>query len=1563
MSSSDRDNGTEQEQLEETQKYVLCQKKEGETESLDKEATEKVLQKATDKLLLATPQFVSTDAKSCATREETLAANDVLTTANDKNEFELYDEERSTVLQVQTKNIKVQGDVELNEHVVTDDIDEEAEVQQEILLQENQTVEIVEKTVEECVVDVCVTLPQLVTLETDTLRSHREQGAYIVASPDVDDLSTLQVCRESSSEDDRITVDIITRQLRGGSSLLHLDEEIVLAIPVVAGTETAKDEDRTNVGKWEKLDENVDDSNEDGKSVFVTQAGKEIRIKREEQLGEDLDTSSQPQGQFVFTIKPAVAVSETVELPRDGASEEITSREPQLRAEEKEVKQQPAEPATTEEDPKEVGNASHEIIVIAVVEESQVIQPSIAVESMALLVHVSLPDETVITTLRPAVCEKDFTITGSKQSVSGTEKLEAGMKKDTDEHLELTTACDSEEATLEQLLKEAHDIETYKGKETMKPVIEEYTTAAVVFSSKAEHDIDLLVFQQAFDSSERIRTASDEIIATGSHFEGENVGELSEVHAAHRGKKKSESCTCIEPVVPGEAAMQHFDRPVKSETESTQFATVNEAATSALCARDKQQEVTKDFRPLCAEIQDVATEITTDEAAVVVMLAEGRVLRETEAACDSLVTIQFSLEHVPSEIEASHIVFPILSVDNSLPGAVSADEASVCDESAQEILDGDTVQFHKALETLYGLKTDSAVEGTPVMVDEKGVVHQAVQPELVVPYSSSVIVRSGDTYAQTDTIVDHLPVSLVDTSVRSSVRITEIHFSDQDELTSSLNEEECDNITAVFPENVENSLLFDQSRSSITENVIVGLPEQSSFFGSILLTADKKDNLQTDDNTEQLQNASADSTMIQMRLLDNGDTPIARPEKPECSETFSLEVKETKTVRVDDDIFEESFDKEAVVICRPLFAAGSSEIHQLKTDVQDAEIRPDIPLTSSELPYDYEKTVDIFSDRTLTDENRECAKPDECDVMQISTLQVALCDGTVVHVVREVEACDTSDVDSVQITEDDGVDTKDTKEAMKLVTTDSMGGNVCADSHENLLPASDIGLDAIQTTGSDRQILELVYVNHRSLSSLEFLEDVQTQQFEASVFTDHTETPNGKNEHEMEQRATSRETSKMTEVDREESKTANTKVCETVNIKPASGKLMTDGSQHREWESVKSEKSYTVVAQNENEAKSLVDSPWSRLFTSLLGDDSSKSVTFLDDISKGDDGSQSIEASSVEREKQVEQQIVNDDKPAESSAASKSSVITRRVQKVNADGRIVEKVKCEEVPVSFEPASLTPYFLGCDLPSPPDFSPQSEERQSSAGSIKVYTDTVEGEPWKERRVEEVEETQPDGATVTRKVVRVRKRRTIIKHIVIEGPEFEEIMTVDEAQKVAATAEASSTKIRVASDFGDFQSEEPQLELLASECRQSTVQREIVSLPRQLSVEGDIDVSSEALDVNIETDHSQSVDKLCGYETNERDDDTDKDTTSSLPLQHASVQRTVSLEFSRAPVSPPATLLGEGEYCGQSEYLSLDLDRDTSCTVGDGPCLDNAESASSCGGFATGILCYSRAGGR
>jgi len=831
---------------------------------------------------------------------------------------------------------------------------------------------------------------------------------------------------------------------------------------------------------------------------------------------------------------------------------------------------------------------------------------------------------------------------------------------------------------------------------------------------------------------------------------------------------------------------------VRIINESSLLTAANEVAAFAI---DEQQEITKTVHIVSPEIHDIETEITSvsTEARTRMMLSDDEELCEIEAADDSTVTVYLCTERLAHETETPCIAFPTSSV---------IDRTLVCDDRSQEILGDDAHQFHEPAQA--HVRSNSVTEEKmPLMMDVNCTVIEDVQTESNMPYNNSVIVYSGDTCAQVNTI----PESFDDKFFIDSAHITEVRTSEEDECTLSASEEHLsDCLTIVFPEHSDISLLPDQPRSGTTE--VVACMEESSLFHTVTLDDYE---LHCDDNIEQMllqsQCSAVESTAVEMTLSVDVDTLLTLPGKPQLSKTIHSEEKEAKNATI--------YDKTA-----PL-AAYSDDINLSKTGVEDEQVQRI-------------GSVGGLVDQIAAGGNTETDEAEE-DILRLSTQQLSLYDGTLVQIVREVESC----TDTVSIMQEVNVP-------------------VC-------------------------------------------LKDEQTQQLKASVVTrtvshhmevhdaSHIETQGDGNEREINKEDTSGKADTVTEVDDHESET--TKVHEAMETKPTVCTMTTDDN------APKSMANGDRLLQSDGKVKPLAEFPWS-IFpasVSLLGDDSTATAVSLSaDISKEDNVRQDVATSDK----------VSDDKPVESSAASSSSVVTRRVQRLSADGSIVERVKSEAVPVSFGPSSLRPYFLSGDLPSPPDFSPQSDDQQTSVSSVKVYTDTVEAQPCIERRIEEVKEMNSDGEIVMRRVVRVRKRRTIIKHIVIEGPEFEEEEILEENSEAGELLKAS-----------------------AVEC--------VMDLAvEQLSTEDDGTIRDENSNTQMETGFSASVDKKSAEVGPGSADDARSSGLRSPRL---------SLEFLDADVASQTSLHGPNSTS------------DISSCVGDGAAMDVMESASSCGDFATGIV--------
>lgn len=82
-----------------------------------------------------------------------------------------------------------------------------------------------------------------------------------------------------------------------------------------------------------------------------------------------------------------------------------------------------------------------------------------------------------------------------------------------------------------------------------------------------------------------------------------------------------------------------------------------------------------------------------------------------------------------------------------------------------------------------------------------------------------------------------------------------------------------------------------------------------------------------------------------------------------------------------------------------------------------------------------------------------------------------------------------------------------------------------------------------------------------------------------------------------------------------------------------------------------------------------------------------------------------------------------------------------------------------------------------------DGVPAESYDDDDTAMLRVYTDTLEGEPETQTDVQETEETLPDGTVVRRRVTTTRQQQTIVKRVVMEGPEDELPTNEDEAEQI------------------------------------------------------------------------------------------------------------------------------------------------------------------------------------
>lgn len=113
-----------------------------------------------------------------------------------------------------------------------------------------------------------------------------------------------------------------------------------------------------------------------------------------------------------------------------------------------------------------------------------------------------------------------------------------------------------------------------------------------------------------------------------------------------------------------------------------------------------------------------------------------------------------------------------------------------------------------------------------------------------------------------------------------------------------------------------------------------------------------------------------------------------------------------------------------------------------------------------------------------------------------------------------------------------------------------------------------------------------------------------------------------------------------------------------------------------------------------------------------------------------------------------------------------------------------------------------------DTSSPSLISPGDSDIDNSA--IKVYTDTLESDPVVERKVEEFEDTLPDGTLVRRRVIRTTQKKTVVKRVVMEGPEDNLASAGEDQAKQLLFHPPGSSEPQLAK-YSDVTKEEPESE--------------------------------------------------------------------------------------------------------------------------------------------------------
>jgi hypothetical protein len=162
-------------------------------------------------------------------------------------------------------------------------------------------------------------------------------------------------------------------------------------------------------------------------------------------------------------------------------------------------------------------------------------------------------------------------------------------------------------------------------------------------------------------------------------------------------------------------------------------------------------------------------------------------------------------------------------------------------------------------------------------------------------------------------------------------------------------------------------------------------------------------------------------------------------------------------------------------------------------------------------------------------------------------------------------------------------------------------------------------------------------------------------------------------------------------------------------------------------------------------------------------------------------------------------------------------IVTKKIRRVGPDGEVIEDVITEEVPESelSETSSLRSSLSEAhevispvpSLSSPAELASPAESIEGDRAAVRVYTDTIEGEPQVETDVKEFEETLPDGTIIKRRVVKTRQKQTIVKRVVMEGPETDLPTSEEQAQLMIDQGTVYEPEMKMYSDKYETEPEE------------------------------------------------------------------------------------------------------------------------------------------------------------
>ena len=148
------------------------------------------------------------------------------------------------------------------------------------------------------------------------------------------------------------------------------------------------------------------------------------------------------------------------------------------------------------------------------------------------------------------------------------------------------------------------------------------------------------------------------------------------------------------------------------------------------------------------------------------------------------------------------------------------------------------------------------------------------------------------------------------------------------------------------------------------------------------------------------------------------------------------------------------------------------------------------------------------------------------------------------------------------------------------------------------------------------------------------------------------------------------------------------------------------------------------------------------------------------------------------------------------------TVVRKRIVKYTDETKTITKTYTfnpnGEVNVQIHTVDLRPQEVTTIIDGP-DAAVELDQSADKLG-LRVYTDTIEGEPEIDTDVQEFEETLPDGTIVKRKVVKTRQKQTVVRRVIMEGSEDE----IEDAPEIVQYLDSEMGEPETSTDVQEFE---------------------------------------------------------------------------------------------------------------------------------------------------------------